>query len=324
MVAAFLPSPARVLWRLGPLAVHGYALCVVLGIVVAIGVAEYRYRAAGGRAGLIVDLATVVVPVGLVGARLYRVIVDSQLYFGPGRDWVDIGRIWDGGFGLPGAAVAGLLAGWYWCRRNGIGLGPVLTAAVPGLALSQAVAVWGSWFAQNLYGSPSTWPWAVAISPAHRAPGYQSFGTFQPLFLYESGWDLLVGLLLIYVIRRLALTGGRSLALCSGLYAAGQLGTASARLGGPPQLAELRIDQLAVVGLLIGAAAYLIATRSRRGPEALITGSPRPPRGRRAAARGAADDMEPSPNASRVASGTRRHVPADRAASDAQPDKLVS
>jgi prolipoprotein diacylglyceryl transferase len=324
MVAAYLPSPARVLWRLGPLAVHGYALCVVLGIAVAIWVAEHRYRAAGGRAGLIVDLATVVVPAGLIGARLYRVIVDFQLYFGHGRDWVDILRIWDGGLGLPGAAVAGLLAGWHWCRRNGIGLGPVLAAAVPGLALSQAVGVWGSWFAQNLYGSPSTWPWAVAISPAHRAPGYQSFGTFQPLFLYESLWDLLAVLLLIYLIRRLALTGDRALALCSGLYAAGRLGTASARLGGPAQLAELRIDQLAVVGVLIGAAAYLIATRARHGPEVLTTGSPRPPRGPYGPVRGAAEDMEPSPNAARVASGARRYVPADRPASDPQPDELVS
>ncbi len=274
MPAAFLPSPAKGLWRLGPFLVHGYALCVVLGVLVAIWVAERRYRAVGGRAGLILDMATVVVPAGLVGARLYRVITAWQLYFGHGRDWVDILRIWDGGLGLPGAVVAGLLAAWHWCRRKGVGIGPVLTAAVPGLAMAQAISVWGSWFGQSLYGPPSIWPWAVEIPPGRRAPGYQSFSTFQPLFLYESIWDLLIALLLIYAIRRLALTGDRALALYAGLYAAGRLGTQSVRLGNPAQLAELRIDQLAVIAVMIGAAAYLFLTRSRRGPEALITGTP--------------------------------------------------
>lgn len=277
MPAAFLPSPVNRLWRLGPLVLHGYPLCVVLGVVAAIWVTERRYRAAGGRAWLIVDLATVVVPAGLLGARLYRVIIDSGLYFGPGRDWVDILRIADGGLGLPGAVLAGLAAAWLWCRRKGAGIGSVLCAATPGLALAQAIGVWGNWFAQTLYGPPSTWPWAVEIAPRHRVPGYQSFGTFQPLFLYESVWDLLVALALVYLIRRLALTGDRALALCAGLYAAGRLGTQLLRLGAAPRATPITFAVLAVLAVLAGSAGYLYATRARRGPEAL-TGPPARPR----------------------------------------------
>src|SRR5208283_2630344 len=103
-----------------------------------------------------------------------------------------------------------LLATWFVCRRLGLGLGPVLAAAAPGLAFGQAISVLGNWFSQGLYGPPSTVPWAVPISPWNRVPGYQNYATFQPLFLYEAIWDVIVGVgvLLIYLISRLNLTGG--------------------------------------------------------------------------------------------------------------------
>ena len=72
-------------------------------------------------------------------------------------------------------------------------LGPVAGAAAPGIAFGQAIGRWGNWFGQALYGRPSTLPWAVIIAPEHRVRGYENFATFQPAFLYESGWDVLTG-----------------------------------------------------------------------------------------------------------------------------------
>lgn len=301
MPVAYLPSPARGLWYIGPLAIHGYAVCVVLGIVTVLWVAERRYRAIGGRPWLILDLSTLAIPAGLLGARCYRLVTDYRRYFGPGRDWVNILRIWDGGLGLPGAAAVGLVAAWLWCRRNDVGFGPVLAAAVPGLVLGEAIGVWGAWFSQSMYGAPSTVPWAVEISPLHRLPGYQGFRTFAPQFLYESIWDLLIGLLLIYAIRRLSLTGDRALALSAALYAAGWLGTQSLRVGAVPQIAGIRIDQLAMIAVAAGAGAYLYATRARHGPEALMAAVPGHLRRAQTVATALADDMQPSPNASRMA-----------------------
>ena len=109
---AFLPSPGPGTWNLGLLPVRGYALCVVLGILVAVRVASRRYVRLGGHPGVILDVATWAVPAGLVGARLYSVVTDYELYFRPGRDWIDIFRVWDGGIGMPGAVVAGALGAW--------------------------------------------------------------------------------------------------------------------------------------------------------------------------------------------------------------------
>ena len=137
---ASLPGPFSGIWRLGPVAVHWYAVCVVLGILALLWIAERRYRTVGGKPWLIVDLATLAVPAGLVGARIYRVIIDYQQYFGSGRDWVGVLRIWDGGFGLPGAAVGGVAAIWLWSRRKGIAPGPVLAAAAPGIAVGAGIS----------------------------------------------------------------------------------------------------------------------------------------------------------------------------------------
>ena len=187
---AFLPSPGPGTWHLGLLPVRGYALCIVLGILVAVRVASRRYQRLGGRRGVILDVATWAVPAGLIGARLYSVVTDYELYFKPGRDWIDIFRVWDGGIGMPGAVVAGVLGAWLGCRHAGVRFGPVAGAAAPAAAIGQAIGRWGNWFNQELYGRPSSLPWAVEIAPAHRVIPYENYATFQPAFLYESLWDL--------------------------------------------------------------------------------------------------------------------------------------
>jgi prolipoprotein diacylglyceryltransferase len=206
---------------------------VVLGVLTLLWLTERRYRAVGGRPWLMIDIATVAVPVGLVGARIYRIVVDYQRYFGHGHDWVGVLRIWDGGLGLPGAAAAGIAAACVWCRKQNVATGPVLAAAAPGIAIGAAISLVGNWFAQSLYGPPSTAPWAVPISPASRLPGYQDFGTFQPLFLYEAIWDFAVGATIVYLIRRLSVTGDRALAMTIGGCALGMLGAESFVLTGP-------------------------------------------------------------------------------------------
>ena len=164
MPAAYLPSPASAIWHLGTLPVRTYAVCMVIGVVVGLWLTNRRYCEAGGRPGVILDMATVAVPVGLVGARLYSVLTNANRYFGAGRDWTDLLRVWDGGMGVAGAVAAGALAAWAYCRRTGTDLGPVALAAAPALAVAQAISVWGNWFSQELYGQPVR----AALGRGHR------------------------------------------------------------------------------------------------------------------------------------------------------------
>jgi hypothetical protein len=102
----------------------------------------------------------------------------------------------DGGvaaIGIPGAVALGAVGAWVACRRAGIRLGPVAAAAAPAVAFGLAIGGLGNWWAQQFYGQPSTWWWAVQISPEHRVPGYENYATFQPVFLYQSLWDVALG-----------------------------------------------------------------------------------------------------------------------------------
>lgn len=269
MPSAFIPSPGRGLWHIGPIPVRGYALCVLLGIVVCLWVADRRYLRIGGRPGFVLDLAAWAVPFGLVGGRLYSVLVSYQLYFGHGRDWANMFRFWDGAFGLPGGVAAGALGAWIACRRSGARLGPVAGAAAPGLAFAAAIICWGSWFGQESYGRPATVPWAVEISPEHRVSGFENFTTFQPTFLYQSIWDVLAGVMVILAARRFALSGDRIFAVYAGLQAIGSLCTQQLQIGYAQRLFGLRAEQAVLICGLAGAVGYLYLTRSRPGPDVI-------------------------------------------------------
>jgi prolipoprotein diacylglyceryl transferase len=276
MPVAFLPSPAPGAWHLGPLPIRGYALCLVLGVLVAVSLANRRYLRAGGQSGVILEVAIWAIPAGLIGARGYGVITDYELYFTRGLDWTEIFKFWDGGTGIPGAVAGGAAGAWLACRRIGVNFAPVAGAAAPAVAFGQAIGRWGDWFNQELYGRPSGLPWAVEIGPAHRIVPYENFATFQPTFLYESLWDVAVGLAVIWAARRFLLTGDRTLALYAGLYAAGGAAIQALRIDFAHDFLALRVDQWVLLAVCLGAAGYLAAPVGRRGPD-VVTGPPAVP-----------------------------------------------
>ena len=185
--------------------------------------------------------------------------------------------------GVPGAVTLGAAGAWIACRRSSLRLGPVAGAAAPALMFGLAVGGLGNWWAQQFYGPPSTWWWAVPISPAHRVPGYENYGTFQPAFLYQSLWDVAVGLGVIWAARRFALSGERTFWLCAACYAVGSFWVESVRIGPLPQVLGMRYGALGDVTVFVLAVAGLYLTRPRpippartyvkAGPKALVDDS---------------------------------------------------
>src|SRR5664279_1797359 len=109
IVTALIPSPSQGVVHLGPLPLRGYALCIAVGVIVGVLLAERRMRARGAPAGTAADIATVAVPFGIVGARLYHVITTPDPYFGKGGHPIEALYIWRGGLGIWGAIAGGLL-----------------------------------------------------------------------------------------------------------------------------------------------------------------------------------------------------------------------
>ncbi len=278
-IAASIPSPDQGVWSLGPVPIRAYALLIVLGIVVAVWWGNRRYVARGGEPSVITDVAIWAVPFGIVGGRLYHVISDNQLYFGPdGAGWAAALRIWDGGLGIWGAVAFGALGAWIGARRAGVLLPPVGDAIAPGIVVAQAIGRWGNWFNQELFGAPTDLPWGLEIDTIHRPAGYEEFATFHPTFLYESLWLVGVALVLVWADRRFQMGHGRVFALYVLLYCSGRVWIEALRIDSANTILGLRLNVWTALLVGVGALAYLVvSSRLRPGRETVLTRDERTP-----------------------------------------------
>jgi prolipoprotein diacylglyceryl transferase len=262
-----LPSPGQGIWYLGPVPLRAYAVAIILGIVAAVWLAERRWAKRGGEPGVISDIALWAVPFGIVGARLYHVLTDPQLYFAPGRDpWAAL-YVWRGGLGIWGAIALGALGAWIGARRHGVRFGEVAGALAPAIPLAQALGRWGNWFNQELFGSPTSLPWGLEIAPDNRPGGYEDYPTFHPTFLYESLWNFGVVGLVLWVEARFKISGGRLLAVYVMGYTAGRGWIEYLRIDTVNHVLGLRLNVWTSVIVFAAAATYFVITgrRARAG-----------------------------------------------------------
>ncbi|MFI0431592.1 MAG: prolipoprotein diacylglyceryl transferase [Candidatus Nanopelagicales bacterium] len=265
-LASFIPSPGQGVWYLGPVPLRAYALMILLGIVVGVVITERRWVARGGTKGQILDIALWAVPFGIIGARLYHVATDWYRYFGPeGQGLVAALKIWSGGLGIWGAVAGGALGAWIAARRMGLLVPPLADAVAPGIAVAQAIGRFGNYFNQELFGRPTTVPWALQIDPVHRPVGYEEYATFHPTFLYESLWCLAVAGIVIWADKRFRLGHGRVFALYVALYCLGRLGVELVRIDSATQVGGLRINVWTSVLIGLAGVVYFIVV-GRRHP----------------------------------------------------------
>jgi phosphatidylglycerol:prolipoprotein diacylglycerol transferase len=249
-----LASPGPIAFFLGPLPVRWYGILVAAAIGLGFWLADRQARAAHLPTDTLLSTAQWAVIAGFVGARLYEVAFNWEYY---GRHLDKIPAVWEGGLAIHGGLIAGSLVGialaTYWRL-------PVLRSldvAAPSIALGQAIGRWGNFFNEEAFGSPTTLPWKLYVSPDHRPPGYETFEYFHPTFLYESLWDLGVFLALVLWLRSKAQARPGTLFFSYlGLYSVGRGLIETLRLDSF-WLGDIRVAQLASAGGLVVAAAGL-------------------------------------------------------------------
>jgi prolipoprotein diacylglyceryl transferase len=273
---AIIPSPTQSVWNLGPFPIRAYALFILLGIVAACVIAEYRLRQRGAPQWMVLDIALYAVPFGLVGGRLYHVITDWQKYFGEGRNPVRALYIWEGGLGIWGAVALGGVGALLACRRLGIPLTLFADALAPGLPVAQAVGRLGNWFNNELYGSATSLPWGLkvyewnlsagrpVIDPVTGEPRLVPGGPFHPTFLYELVWNLGVAALVYAADRRWRFGKGRAFALYVIGYTAGRFWIEALRVDEVNHIAGMRLNNWTSLLVLAGALVYFFRVQ---GPQ---------------------------------------------------------
>ncbi|QIS11071.1 prolipoprotein diacylglyceryl transferase [Nocardia arthritidis] len=287
-VLAYIPSPSQGVWHLGPLPLRAYALCIILGIVIAIWWGERRWRARGGQAGAVLDVAMFAVPFGLIGGRLYHVATDWQKYFGANGNPADIIKIYQGGLGIWGAVFLGGIGAWIGCRVYRIPLPAFADAIAPGILLAQAIGRLGNYFNQELYGRETTVPWGLEIYRRFDANGKLDMlnGTstgivdkiVHPTFLYELIWNVLVVIALVQLDKRFRIGHGRLFALYVAGYCFGRFWVELMRDDEATHIAGIRINSFTSALVFLAAIAYFVfATKGREKPESLQPGASKRP-----------------------------------------------
>ena len=199
----FTPNPIAI--QLGPLPVYWYGIGYALGLAAVYLLLTRLAKRAGEDPELVGNGMIIIAIAALIGGRLYHVIDQWALYQ---DDPLSIILPPYTGLGVYGGIFTGLLVLIWYTRRKGVSFWRWADIIAPSLFLMQAIARWGNFFNQELYGPPTTLPWGIPIECVHRIAAYSCaefpFETtrFQPLFLYESLSGLFGMLFLLWVGHR--------------------------------------------------------------------------------------------------------------------------
>jgi prolipoprotein diacylglyceryl transferase len=258
--AGFLASPPHNGFNLGPLFVHAYGLAYVFAVLAAVAITVRRWEAGGGKRELVYEVATWGFPAGVIGGRLYFLATSwSEV---PPHWWGPF-AIWKGGLGIWGGIALGALVGIWRLRRRGADVPVFMDAAAPALLVAQAIGRIGNYFNQELFGGPTTLPWGLEISPAHRPLGYAQYATFQPTFLYELIWNLLLAGALVWLGRRRNIRAPGLFALYVAGYSFARIGEELLRIDPAHYILGLRLNFYVAGILCLAGIAWFM--RVRRG-----------------------------------------------------------
>jgi phosphatidylglycerol:prolipoprotein diacylglycerol transferase len=250
-------------FSIGPLFVRFYGIILMLGAVAGAWLATREAKRRGHDPEIVWDLLTYLLIGGIIGARIWHILtpppssnVTAAWYL---THPLDALAVWNGGLGIPGAVIGGLIALYFYTRRRQLNFAEWTDISAPSLALGQASGRWGNFVNQELYGAPTNLPWKIFIDPEHRLAGFADVEYYHPLFLYESLWNLGNMFLLLWVSRRFAdrLKQGDIFLLYLVVYPVGRFFLDFLRLDAS-MVGGININQslMAVVAVLAAAALY--------------------------------------------------------------------
>src|SRR3546814_7431181 len=131
---ASIPSPPGKCIGIGPFQLRAYGLAIAVGVLAAVWIAQRRYARRGGDPEDLAAIAMWAVPMGLVGARLYHVVTDYQRFQGR---WWSVVEVWEGGLGIPGGLLVGVITGVVLARRRGLDVPILLDVVAPAIPRSE-------------------------------------------------------------------------------------------------------------------------------------------------------------------------------------------
>lgn len=251
----------RYIFTIGNFSIEWYSVLIIIGVMIGITLMLKEAKRYNYSTDFVFNMCFWTVIFGIIGARLYYVIFNLDLY----QNFWDIFKIWEGGLAIHGALIAGLLVVLIYCKKYNVRTIRMLDFAIPSILLGQAIGRWGNFFNSEAHGPATTLAHLQSLHvPKFVINGMNIGGIYYtPTFLYESLWCLL-GFVVILIVRRLKITKvGQPFATYLIWYGIGRflietLRTDSLMLGGF-KVAQLVSGIMVIIGIII------IMITSRKG-----------------------------------------------------------
>ena len=205
------------------------------------------------------------VPAGIIGGRIYFDLTTPKYI---PHHWYGVLAVWDGGLGIWGGIALAAVVGVWRVRRSGASAVLFMDAVAPALLVAQAIGRVGNYFNQELFGGPTTLPWALQISPQFRPAGYAQYTTFHPTFLYEFIFDLAWAALLVWLGHHRNIKPPGLFALYVAGYSAFRILEESLRVDPSEHFLGLRLNMYVASVLTIVGIVWFIRSQRRGRPAA--------------------------------------------------------
>ncbi len=246
------------------ISVRWYGLIITVGMVLAVFYFLYRAKKIGLTTDDVLDVALIIIPAGVVGARLYYVL--TTLGEGRYRSFLDVIAIWNGGLAIYGGVIGGALALYFVARYKKKNPFAVMDCVIPGVMIAQSLGRWGNFFNGEAFGAvvgEGSLLYSLrmgVISPMSRDIfGDNLMHYVHPTFFYESIWNL-VGFILINVFYKKKKFEGEILCRYTVWYGFGRMIIEGLRMDSL-MVGPFRISQM--IGLLcfLGGSAIIVWRR---------------------------------------------------------------
>lgn len=254
------PSLDRVFIQLGSLPIYWYGVIIATGAFLGLYIAMREADRIGLKKDLFVDLVVFAIPISILFARIYYVIFEWERYVG--EPWWKIFAIRDGGIAIHGALIGAVLTAIVFARVKKIPFWQLADVAAPSLILGQAIGRWGNFMNQEAHGGPIMSQNVIdthySLLPDFIMDQMCIGGTYYyPTFLYESLWNIVVLVLLLWLRRRNPIRGTVFLTYLAA-YSVGRFFIEGMRTDSLYIVGNLRTAQFLSVLLIVGAIVFII------------------------------------------------------------------
>lgn len=227
-----------------------YGILISMGVLIGAIIAMREAKRVGIDEEILIDFLIWEIPLSLIGARLYYVIFEWDMYK---HNPITALNIRNGGLAIHGAIITAIIVAVVFTRVRKLNFWTIADICAPSLILAQSIGRWGNFVNQEAHGGPTDLPWGIMIDGVK----------VHPTFLYESIWNFLVFLFLMWYSRNKQKVKGEVFLLYLGLYSFIRLFIEGLRTDSL-MLGPIRVAQLmSIIGIIIPAYIFIQRRKNR-------------------------------------------------------------